>query len=102
MKLQKILEELQSGYLCDNAYEFSTAYLGKCKSYYSVIKSTGTSPSITTLSVLEAALLKKADEFKNSKFEVFTVRRNKLLGLRDKVKEMRHELSLDKLNDYAI
>jgi hypothetical protein len=97
MRLQNIFEELETGYLCNNAYEFSAEFLGKSKGYYSVLKSRNLSPSISTLAVLEMALLNKANEFSNDEFPIFTVRRNKLLSLVDSVKEMRQQRCIAKL-----
>jgi hypothetical protein len=102
MRLQNIFEELEKGYLCNNAYEFSAKFLGKSKGYYSVLKSRNLSPSISTLAVLEMALLNKANEFSNDEFPIFTVRRNKLLSLVNSVKEMRLERCDQQLNNYAI
>ena len=97
MKLQNIFEELNKVYLCDNAYEFSTQYLGKSKSYYSVLKTNKLNPSISTLAVLEMALKNKASEFVDDRFDIFAVRRKQLLKLSDTVKAMRNQRCIAKL-----
>jgi len=102
MKLSKILEELEKGYICDNAYEFSTEYLGRCKSYYSVLKSTKANPTIATLSILESALIKKADEYNNPSYDSLQMKRDRILAVCNKVVEMRRKMSLGKIDNYAI
>ena len=67
MELENIFDELHSVHICNSAYEFSTCYLGKSKSYYSVLKTKEIEPSIETLSMLEIALKNKASEYTNDK-----------------------------------
>jgi hypothetical protein len=102
MKIQNIFEELNKGYLCDNAYEFSTAYLGKCKSYYSVLKANKLNPSISTLAVLEMALIRKADEYLDDEYNICKRRRKHLLKLSNSVKLMRQQQCDARLKLYAI
>ena len=97
MKLQNIFEELNKVYLCKNAYEFSTEYLGKSKSFYSVLKANNLDPSISTLAVLEMALKNKATEYLDDRYEIYTLRRNHLLKLSDTVKAMRQQRCIAKL-----
>jgi len=102
MKLQNIFEELNRSYLCDNAYEFSTDYLGKCKSYYSVLKANKLNPSISTLAVLEVALMNKAGEYMNDEYDICKRRRKHLLKLSDSVKVMRQQQCDARLNHCAV
>ena len=73
MELQNIFEELHGVHLCESAYDFSTNYLGKSKSYYSVLKANNVNPSIDTLAILEVALKEKAGYYEHGKYEIFTV-----------------------------
>ena len=97
MQLQNIFEELHGVRLCKSAYDFSTNYLGKSKSYYSVLKASKAEPSIDSLAILELALREKASEYENDKYEIFTVRRNQLLSLCDRVCALRHQRCADEL-----
>lgn len=97
MQLQNIFEELRGARLCESAYDFSTNYLGKSKSYYSVLKANKAEPSIGTLAVLEAALKEKASDYANDQYEIFTARRNQLLSLSDSVRALRQQNCIDKL-----
>ena len=99
MELQKIFEELHSNRLCKSAYDFSTNYLGKSKSYYSVLKANKIKPSINTLAILETALKKKASDFNNDRYEIFTLRRKQLLSLSASVSTMRNQRCIDRLNE---
>ena len=100
MQLQKIFEELHNSRLCRNAYEFSTNYLSRSKSYYSVLKAKNVSPSIDTLAILETALKEKANDYKNDKYEIFTIRRRQLLSLSVSVGEMRNQRCIEALSKY--
>ena len=114
MKIHNIFEEMMESYLCESAYEFSERYLGKSKGYYSVIKSNNLNPSISALAVLEESLIHRADEYENDSYEVFKTKRNHLLQLSNKVKDMRKQICyekvlnnkkkslIDKLEKYAI
>ena len=97
MELQKIFDELHDVHVCNSAYEFSTRFLGKSKSYYSVLKAKELEPSIDALSILEIALKDKALSYANDKYEIFAVRRKQLLSLSDKVNALRQQQCIDKL-----
>lgn len=97
MELQDIFEELNEVRLCKSAYDFSTNYLGKSKSYYSVLKANKSEPSICTLAVLETALEEQANDYDNDKYEVFAARRNQLLSLSDRVRALRQQHCMDRI-----
>lgn len=99
MELQNIFEELHNVHVCKSGYEFSTHYLGKSKSYYSVLKALEAEPSIDALSILETALKEKASEYTNDKYEIFRIRREQLLSLSDKVGAMREHRCIETLNN---
>jgi hypothetical protein len=66
MKLQEVYNELKQLNLCKSAYDFSVEYLGRDRSYYSVLKSTNTPPSIEALVMLDFALTQNVKELGNS------------------------------------
>ena len=100
MQLQKIFEELHGVRLCNSAYDFSTNYLGRSKSYFSVLKANQAKPSIDTLAILETALREKASDYDSDEYEIFTVRRNQLLSLSASVSTMRNQRCIDALSEY--
>ena len=100
MELQKIFEELHGVHLCKSAYDFSTKFLGKSKSYYSVLKANKVKPSIDALAVLETALKAKAHDYVGDKYEIFTIRRRQLLSLSVSVGEMRNQRCIEALSKY--
>ena len=62
MELQEVYNELKQLNLCKSAYDFSVEYLGKDRSYYSVLKATNTPPSIEALVTLDFALTESAKQ----------------------------------------
>lgn len=66
MELQEVYNELKQLNLCKSAYDFSVEYLGKDRSYYSVLKATNTPPSIEALVMLDFALTQNVRELGNS------------------------------------
>ncbi|WNC72495.1 DUF6626 family protein [Thalassotalea psychrophila] len=61
MELNDVYKELRRNRLCRNGRDFSVRYLGKDRSYYSVIKATKTEPSVIVLMNLYFNLNKQAD-----------------------------------------
>ncbi|WP_167367348.1 DUF6626 family protein [Solemya elarraichensis gill symbiont] len=49
MLIDNVYEKLRENDLCSSAYEFSTNYLGKSRSYYSVLKARQLEPSISAI-----------------------------------------------------
>ena len=70
MLIEQVFEKLQNEKLCNSAYDFSVRYLGKSKSYYSVIKARKKMPGIATIATLEMALKNTAFLFSNSSHPV--------------------------------
>ena len=100
MELQAIFEELHGIRLCKSAYDFGTKFLGKSKSYYSVLKAKDSDPSIDTLAVLETALKEKANDYVGEKYEIFTIRRKQLLSLSNTVSAMLNQRCIEALSKY--
>ena len=87
MELQNLYQQLHSNNLCDSGLQFSQEYLGKYKSYYSVIKATNAQANTNTLVHLDFALQRKLDclqeESKSlTQSQVFTV-----LDIKQKIKK---------------
>lgn len=97
MELQAVYEELHNTHMCKSAYDFSTDYLGKSKSYYSVLKASKAVPSIEALSMLENALSEKAIHYDNRKYEAYNIKRKQLSSLSNTVGAMRNERCVAKL-----
>ena len=56
MKIDNIYEQLKATNLCQSGYDFSVNYLGKTKSYYSVLKARQQTPSLEALVNLDYVL----------------------------------------------
>ena len=102
MEIQQIFEELHKVRICKSGYEFSTKFLGKSKSYYSVIKAKNELASISALAMLEASLQQYADLYNNDKFETFGIRRKQLLELSKKATELRSKQCALKLSQIKV
>jgi len=64
MKLENIFQQLVKQGLCSSGLQFSEQYLGKYKSYYSVIKATKTQSSTKVLINLDFSLQRKIAQLK--------------------------------------
>ncbi len=102
MELKVIFDELHKVKLCNSAYEFSTNYLGKSKSYYSMLKSKNMEPSIDALSILELVLNEKASLCVGDKFGIVKTRRKKLLKLCKKANALKKQFSVERLNQHRV
>ena len=92
MLIESIYEKLHDQNICDSGYDFSTRFLGKSKSYYSVIKSRKKQPSIEAISTLEIALKNTSCLF-SDRHPIFTKTRISLQSLSNDVKQYREILS---------
>lgn len=54
--LEHVYQSLREHHLCSSAYDFSERFLGKSKSYYSVLKATHGEPSLAVMMNLEYSL----------------------------------------------
>lgn len=99
MLIEDVYQTLQKENLCDSAYDFSVRYLGKSKSYYSVIKARNEMPSITAISTLEAALKNTEFLFSNNSHPVIIKSRQSLQNIRAEVEKYRESLSQAVLAD---
>ena len=93
MLIEQVYKKLQEENLCDNAYDFSVRYLGKSKSYYSMIKVRNEMPSITAISTLEAALKNAEFLYSNSSHPVIVKSRQSLQNIRAEVVDYRESYS---------
>ena len=104
MVLEDVYKQLHNERLCDSAYDFSENYLGKAKSYYSVLKARNAEPSTDALVMLELSLKNKALVFESDKYEFFKKLRSGLLSLSNEVRNYRDERCMDRLreNQYGV
>lgn len=86
MKIQSVYEELKGANLCKSAYDFSVVYLGKNRSYYSVLKATRSEPSIEALVMLDYVLALKAGELSHSDHHVIKQAHATVTGLSSGIK----------------
>ena len=96
MLIESIYQILHDQSICDSGYEFSVRYLGKSRSYYSVLKARKEEPSIEALSTLEISL-KNTSAIFSDRHPVLTRTRITLQQLSDEVKTYREKRSNDLL-----
>lgn len=99
MLIEQVFKKLQNEKLCNSAYDFSVRYLGKSKSYYSVIKARKKMPSIATIATLEMALKNTAFLFSNSSHPVINKTHQSLYELYSKVGNYRELESQARLSE---
>ena len=71
MLLEDTYNQLRFCNIVNNAYEFSTDFLGKNKTYYSVLKTRKLEPSVDTLIYLEIKLADTASFYKKYNYPHF-------------------------------
>ncbi len=89
MQIENIYKELKNCQLCESGYDFSENYLGKSKSYFSVLKARKELPSIEALVLLEVSLKEKARMFDDDGYEIYKIRRKQLLSMSEEVGRIR-------------
>ena len=99
MKIKEIYEQLHEANLCDSAYDFSENYLGKAKSYYSVLKARNAEPSTDALVMLELSLKDKALVFESDTYEFYSRLRTGLLLLSNEVRDYRDRRCIERLRE---
>ena len=99
MVLEDVYKQLHEERLCDSAYDFSENYLGKAKSYYSVLKARNAEPSTDALVMLELSLKDKALVFESDTYEFYSRLRNGLLMLSNEVKDYRDRRCIERLRE---
>ena len=87
MELQTIYDELKELNLCKSAYDFSVDYLGRDRSYYSVLKATDKEPSIEALVILDYALTEDASRLCNSDHPVIQRAHTTISGLSTEIRQ---------------
>lgn len=88
MQLQEVYDELRVLRLCNSAYDFSVEYLGKDRSYYSVLKATDREPSIEALVMLEFALTEDAKKLESSDHPVICRAHTTIAGLSSEIRQV--------------
>ena len=99
MNIQTIYEQLKNDHLCDSAYDFSENYLGKAKSYYSVLKARNAEPSTDALVMLELSLKEKALVFESDTYEFYSRLRTGLLLMSNEVRDYRDQRCIERLRE---
>jgi hypothetical protein len=94
MGLYDIYETLNKIDLCDSAYSFSTDYLGKSKSYYSVLKAKEKEAGIDSILWLETVLREKIRDYSKFDYQRYKEKKDELVKL--------HKLANQLSKDYRI
>ena len=100
MLIESIYQILHDQSICDSGYEFSVRFLGKSKSYYSVLKARKMEPSIEAIATLELSLKNTSTIF-SDRHPVLTRTRISLQKLSNEVKlyrEKRTNKTLSEIN----
>jgi hypothetical protein len=92
MLIENIYQRLLDQNICDSGYEFSVRFLGKSRSYYSVLKARKEEPSIEAIATLEVALKNTSSLF-SDRHPIFTKTRISLQQLSNEVKDYREKRS---------
>jgi len=93
MLLTEIYHQLRNDNVCKNESDFSTRFLNKSNSYYSVYKTRNTKPNVTVLLNLETALLNTAHIYSNNNYPYFIRTRRHLITLSTRVNQYRKQLA---------
>ena len=101
MLIDTVYKKLYDQHLCKSAYDFSVRFLGKSKSYYSVIKARNDIPSIEAISTLETALKNTSLVYDNNKFPYYPKTRDSLLKMSADVARYREQRSNELLSQHA-
>lgn len=95
--IDNVYQKLRDQNICSSAYDFSVRFLGKSRSYYSVIKSRNEEPSIEVMSTLEIALRHASRQY-SDKHPVLTATRLTLESLSEEVRDLREKKSNELLS----
>ena len=98
--IESIYNKLHDQNICDSAYDFSVRFLGKSRSYYSVLKTRNVQPSIEAISTLEVALKNTSNLF-SDRHPVLTKTRITLQDLAVDVGQYREQLSNEILSQHT-
>jgi hypothetical protein len=88
MGLYDIYETLNKIDMCDNAYDFSTDYLGKSKSYYSVMKAKEKEASIDSILWLESVLREKIRDYSKFDYQRYKEKKCELINLHKQANQL--------------
>lgn len=101
MLIDTVYQKLHEQRLCKNAYDFSTRFLGKSKSYYSVLKTRNDQPTMEAIATLEIALKNISSIYDNNDVPFFSKTRDTLLSLSNDVGRYRIQRSNEILSNSA-
>ncbi len=97
MIIEDVYMKLQQENLCGSAYDFSTHFLGKSRSYYGVIKTRKDKPSIEAIATLEVALKNTANLYSSNSHPQITKIHRSLCDLSNDVGKYRVQCTQEKL-----
>ena len=100
MLIESIYNKLHDQNICDSAYDFSVRFLGKSRSYYSVLKTRNVQPSMEVIATLEIALKNTSSLF-SDRHPVLTKTRITLQDLAVDVGQYREQLSNEILSQHT-
>ena len=100
MLIESIYQKLYKQNLCDSGYDFSVRFLGKSRSYYSVLKARKEEPSIAAIATLEIALKNTSGLF-SDRHPVLTKTRITLQDLAVDVGQYREQRSNEILSQHT-
>ncbi len=95
--IERIYDTLKKEHFCASAYDFSERFLGKSKSYYSVIKTRHSNPSIDAIITLENVLQRKASLLPSDN-PIFARGKRLLSDLHADVSNYKTVLTAEKIN----
>ncbi len=91
MLIENIYKTLHEHNLCNSAYDFSVHYLGKSKSYYSVLKARNETPSIEAITTLETALKNTTTTYSSNKHPFYIKNRDALTQMTADIERYREQ-----------
>ena len=97
--IESIYNKLHDQNICDSAYDFSVRFLGKSRSYYSVLKTRNVQPSMEVIATLEIALKNTSSLF-SDRHPVLTKTRITLQDLAVDVGQYREQRSNEILSQH--
>ena len=98
--IESIYKTLHDQNICDSAYDFSVRFLGKSRSYYSVLKTRNVQPSMEVIATLEIALKNTSSLF-SDRHPVLTKTRITLQDLAVDVGQYREQRSNEILSQHT-
>lgn len=87
--IEEIYLTLRMHHLCSSGYDFSVRFLGKSKSYYSVLQVRGAQPSVEAISTMEKEINKLVRYISYSQIKSVKAMNTTLLNLSEQLSHYR-------------